>query len=217
MIKILQNVGNVVVTAIGKVSWNGLAEKIHGRYYQITDEEQAEIRELLKRDYYIILTRRKTHLSTYAINVSHLWLSRFKCFGHYSHALMNTEDQVQTDDDFRLMEATNKTGVAFVPFENVFDCDSVALLKPKSMTVEEWTAALERLKTFEGRKYDTLYDLQDEMKMSCVEMVRAALKGQPNYEQDFANFENMIKKAKNLDPHMFYTCPDFEVVWEKRH
>lgn len=217
MIKLIQNVGNAVVTAIGKVTWGGLAEKIHGRYYLITDEEQAEIREKLKRDYYIILTRRKTHLSTYAINVSHLWLSRFKRFGHYSHALMNTEDHVQTDDDFRLMEATNASGVAYVPFERVFDCDSVALLKPKSMTVEEWTAALEKLLTFEGRKYDTLYNLQDETKMSCVEMVRAALKGEPNYETDFANFEAMIKRAKNLDPHMFYTCPDFEVVWEKRH
>lgn len=130
---------------------------------------------------------------------------------------MNLEDDVNSETDFRLMEATSATGVAYAPFGEVFDCDSVALLKPKSMPLTEWTVVMDNLKTHEGKKYDTVYELADATKMSCVELVRTALMATPNYYTNFANFEKMVVKAKNLDPHMFYTCGDFEVVYEVRH
>ncbi len=218
MIKELyRTVGNAIVSTIGKVCWDKLAIATKGRYYDLTTEEQNEIRELLRANYYIILTRRKTHLSTYAINFSHFVLSRFRHFGYYSHALMNLEDAVKTDDDFRLMEATGKKGAGFASFDTVFDCDSVALLKPKKLSVEEWTAVLDKAKEQDGKPYDTLYDLADANSISCVELVRVALMAEPNYAEDFPHFERTIAHAKNLDPHMFYECEDFEVVWERRH
>lgn len=218
MVKLIFNAAlNVATNIIGKIHWEWLAELTTGRYYRVTDDEQNQIRQLLTKDYYIILTRRKTHLSTHAINFSHWVLTRFKRWGYYSHSLMNLEDEVKSDSDFRLIEATNKTGVAYVPFNRVFDCDSVALLKPKTMTVDQWTAVLDNLKTHEGKRYDTIYQLADASKMSCVELVRTALMATPDYHTNFANFEALIAKSNNLDPHMFYTCGDFEVVYEVRH
>ena len=86
------------------------------------------------------------------------------------------------------------------------------------MRLEEWTQVLDDgAKKYMGRKYDNLFDLASEERLSCVELVRNILKGIPTYEQDFANFEEMIALRKNLTPSMFYECEDFEVVWEKRH
>lgn len=214
--KIYATVGNFIVTCIGKVSWDCIAKLFNnGKYYKITKDEQDTIRKLLTENYYIILTRRNTHLSTYAINLTHLVMTGR--LGWYNHALMNMEDTVKTDDDFRLIEATGKLGVSYDPFDKIFDCDSVVLLKPKTMSADEWTHVLEKANSEAGKPYDTLYELADDTKLSCVELVRVALMAEPNYKQDFANFEALIAKSKNLDPHMFYECPDFEVVWESRH
>lgn len=212
MFKIL---ADKIVTLIGKINWNFLKRFFYGKHYELTVEELSTIRELLKNDYYIILTRSNNRLSTYAINFSHWWLTGE--WGYYAHSVMNLEDEVHDDSDFRLMEATNKHGVAYVDFESAFACDSVALLKPKNMSLSDWTHALDNLKSHHGKKYDTLYNLLDDSKMSCVELTRSALMAVPDYQTKFANFEEMIYKAKNLDPHMFYRCEDFEVVYEVRH
>lgn len=215
--RLYETVANKIVEIIGKTTWRELAVFHKGRYYDLSYSEQETIKTLLKRDYYIILTRRKTHLSTYAINLSHWYLTRLKHWGYYSHSLMNLEDEVRSDDDFRLMEATNKRGVSYTHFDQVFDCDSVALLKPRGITLDEWTQVMDDLMTHEGKKYDTLYKLADATEMSCVELVRTALMALPNYHTRFAQFEKMIARANNLDPQMFYTCGDFEVVYEVRH
>lgn len=211
----IDKIVTVFIDVLGRLHWKWLVSAIHGNYYFLTESEKAEIRERLTDDYYIILTRRKPYLSTYAINFSHWFLTRK--WGYYGHSLMNLEDEVNSTSDFRLMEATNKKGVTYTPFDKVFDCDSVALLKPKGVELVEWTLILDNLKTHKGKKYDTLYDLADDEKMSCVELVRVALMTLPNYETRFANFEKMIAKAKNLDPHMFYRCSDFEIEYEVRH
>jgi len=202
------------VTLLGKINWVFLKKFLTGREFDLTDDDHNKIRDLLASDYYIILTRRNPHLSTYAICFAHVFLTFRR--GYYSHALMNLEGEVATDTDFRLVEATTKYGVAFTDFMHVFNCDSVAVLKPKNMTIDEWTSALDKAKQQIGKGYDTLYNLADEEQMSCVELVRIALKGNPNYETDFANFEAMIAKYKNLTPQMFYECEDFEVVYEAR-
>jgi hypothetical protein len=209
-----EKIASSVVSLIGKVHWKPLAIFFKGRYYDLTPEDHRTLRSLLTKDYFIILTRRKVNLSTYAINFSHFFLTGK--WGYYSHSLMNLEDAVHSESDFRLIEATNKRGVGYAPFDKVFDCDSVVLLKPKGIALYEWTAILDNLKTHKGKKYDTLYDLTDATEMSCVELVRTALMTLPNYEKRFARFEKMIAKAKNLDPHMFYRCGDFEIVHEVR-
>ena len=210
-----KTIANLFVTILGKIHWDSVKKFFTGSHYELTVDEQNNIRSLLQDNYYIILTRRETHLSTYAINISHLFLTGR--LGYYSHGLMNLEDTVNNDADFRLIEATGAFGVAYTEFMKVFDCDSVALLRPKNMSADEWVAAMDKLKQQEGKEYDTLYDLRDDAKVSCVELIRTALKGSPNYDVDFANFEKMIAKASNLDPQMIYECPDFIVEYEVRH
>ncbi len=205
---IIQKVGNLISVTIGKINWT--TKQV------ATAEELQTIHDKLIPNYYIILTRHDGHLSAYAIAFAHFFLTGK--WGYYGHVLMNLEDTVDNDDDFRLIEAIG-TGVQYSPFNKVFDqqCSSVALLKPKSMSVEHWTSVLDRAKTELGKPYDTLFDLSNDKALSCVELVRIALQGEPNYATDFANFEAMISKDKNLDPQMFYECPDFEVVYEFRH
>ncbi len=198
-----------LVTLIGKINWKPK--------HIISDASKKIISDMMVTDYYIILTRHDNHLSTYAEAVAHLFIAGK--FGYYAHALMNLEgDDVTTTEDFRLVEATGR-GVHYSTFDYVFgECSDVALLKPKSMTIEEWTAALDKAKTNLGKPYDTLLDLYNDNAMNCSELVRNALMASPDYYTDFANFERMIKEnpMKNLDPHLFYECPDFEVVFEVR-
>lgn len=84
-------------------------------------------------------------------------------------------------------------------------------------TIDEWTIVLERVKTHLGKKYDTLFDLTQDQRFSCISLIRNALMASPDYHKDFAHFEAMVQKAGNVDPNMLYDCPDFEIVWETRH
>jgi hypothetical protein len=202
------------ITFIGSIRWVSVKQFFTGKEFNLTEDDHNTLRDLLAANHYIILTRRNANLSTYAISFAHFFLTLRK--GYYSHALMNLEGDVASDSDFRLVEATKSHGVAVAEFMHVFNCDSVVVLKPKNMTVDEWDAALEKAANQIGKKYDTLYNLADEEAMSCVELIRVALKGEPNYSTDFANFERMISKYNNLTPQMFYTCEDFEVVFEAR-
>jgi hypothetical protein len=170
---------------------------------------------MLTTDYYIILTRRDNHLSTYFEELAH-WFLRGN-WGYYSHALMNLEDTVNSKEDFRLVEATG-TGVHWSTFDQVFgDVSDVTLLKPKSMTVTEWTCALDKTKTEIGKPYDTLLDITTDKAINCSELVMLALQASPDYKTDFCHFNEMVTTGmKNLDPQSFYDCADFEVVFEVR-
>lgn len=198
-------IADKIVNFIGSVSWN-LEDPV-------TEDEKQHIRELLKNDYYIILTRNNNHLSTYAIAFSHLILSGK--WGYWAHSLMNLEDEVKSDADFRLVEAT-RAGVNYAKFDEVFATNSVVLLKPRNMPVSDWTTVLDNAKSHLGKPYDTLYDLSSDNALSCVELVRVALQATPNYDKHFFHFEALISKSRNLTPQMFYDCPDFEVVYEVR-
>ena len=195
---------NLVVKLIGITNWPATSP--------ISADDKAKITELLKKDYYIILTRHSNHLSTYMINMSDYFLT--KKWGYWSHGLMNFEDQVNGQADFKLLEST-APGVSWDTFDTVFgDCSAVCLLKPKNMKIEEWTAVLDKAKTDVGKPYDTLYDLAQEKQLSCVELVRNALMGEPNYFLDFTNFEALVQSYGEVTPQMFYGCPDFETVFE---
>lgn len=209
-IHFLNEIKNHVATWIGNCNWT--------TKHVVTTEERERLMGMLKPNYFIILTRHDGHLSAYAISFAHWVLTKFKNYGYYGHALMNLEDEVKDPNDFRLVEATG-IGVHYSTFDEAFDpqLSSFALLKPKSMSLDDWTLAMDKAKSEVGKPYDTLFDLKNDRALSCVELVRVALQATPNYETEFANFEKMIKECKNLDPHMFYECPDFEIVYEVRH
>lgn len=192
-----------IVQKIGKIQWK--------QTHAITDEDKQAVHRLLADGYYIVLTRRSNHFSTYAISFANFVLTRK--FSFYSHSLMNLEDEVQNVDDFRLIEAVGK-GTQYSTFDQVFGTvDAVALLKPKAVTVDEWTIMMEKLKGEIGKPYDTLFDLKSDAALSCVELVRVALQSDPDYSTKYAAFEAMINKSKNLTPQMYFDCPDFEVVY----
>lgn len=201
---------------ISLCTWNGAKALLNGGiYYDITESEQDRIRKLLVSGYYIILTRRKTHLTTYLIALG-TWIKTGK-LGYWSHGLMNLEDSnVHDDQDYRLMEATG-IGVHYSTFMQVFDCDSVVLMKPKGFTIEDWTVCLDQLKKQEGKPYDTLFDLAQDNSLSCVELVRIALQASPNYLKEFSKFEAMVQSEGKVIPQMLYDCGDFDVVYEVRH
>lgn len=189
---------------IGKVEWR--------QKHSINEDEKAKIMEMLKKDYYIIVTRHGNHLSTYAIALGNFILTGKWSF--YSHVLMNLEDEAHNPEDFRLMEAVGN-GVRFASWDQVFaDPDAVCLLKPTNMTIDKWTLAFDKAKSENGKPYDTLFDLANDKALSCVELIRVALEATPDYNTNFRNLEEMIAKNKNLTPQMFRDCPDFEVVFE---
>ena len=128
---------------------------------------------------------------------------------------MNMEDTVVNYTDFRFVEAVG-TGVKYATFDEVMTVNSIALLKPKNMKLEDWTAVLDRLKANVGKPYDTLFDLQQDQKLSCVELVRDALMADNDYFTNFPNFEAMCKKYNKITPQMFYDCEDFVVAYEVR-
>lgn len=208
MLPIFSKIVNATSTLIGRINWT--SKRV------MTEDEFNIVREKLKNDYYVILTRHNGHLSSYAISLAHFFLDGD--IGYYGHALMNLENNVKDDSDYRFIEATG-TGVHYSDFNEVFDqqCSSVALLKPKALTLREWTDVMDYAKTQLGKPYDTLFNIADSSALSCVELVRVALQILPTYETDFADFEARVKKGKNFDPETFRECTDFEVVYETRH
>lgn len=197
---------NCCSTIIGKINWK--------QKHPLSQEDKDKISAMLEKDYYIITTRHSNHLSLYAISLAG-WLGTGK-WSAYGHVCMNLEDQVETNDDFRIVEAVGE-GSKYSTFGEVFgDADGVCLLKPRTMTIDHWTEVLDKAKTEVGKPYDTLFDLANDKAVSCVELVRDALQGEPHYKEDFPEFEKMISKINNLTPQMFRDCPDFEVVYEIR-
>lgn len=198
----LQKIQIFFIELLAKVNWK--------QKYHLSQDSQAVLREKLAKDYYIIATRRDNQLTSLLIALGHFLLTGK--FGYYSHVLMNLEDEVETDADFRLIEATGK-GVHYSTFEEVFPPTyAVALIKPKSMTVEEWTMCLDNTKNYLGRPYDNLFDLKNNLEINCVELIHIALRALPDYYVRFAEFEKLVRSKKKLTPQMFIECPDFEVV-----
>jgi hypothetical protein len=190
-----------------------LVAKIHWRQKsKLSEEHKQALREKLTHDYYIIATRRDNQLTTFFICLGHFLLTGN--WGRYSHVLMNLEDEVKSDDDFRLIEATGK-GVHFSTFEQVFEPTyDIALIVPNNMSLEDWTLAFDKAKTFLGRPYDNLFNLKNDLEINCVELIRLALADIPDYNKKFANFEKLVRAKKKITPDMFIDCPDFKVVYK---
>jgi len=199
---LLQKLQIWVIECIAKVHWKQSSV--------LTAEDDAVIREKCINNYYIIVTRKSNYLTTFFIALGNFLLTGQ--WGFYSHALMNLEDKVDDDSDFRFIEATG-AGTHYSTFESVFGAvDAVALITPKNMSIAEWTTALDKSRTYLGRPYDNLFNLKSDLEINCVELIRLALEGTDDYATNFAEFEKLIAKKK-LTPDMFVNCPDFKVVY----
>jgi hypothetical protein len=186
--------------------------KVHWKQKGVlTPEDDVVIKKKFVKNYYIIATRKSNYLTTFFIALGNFLLTGK--WGFYSHVLMNLEDEVEDDDDFRFIEATG-AGTHYSDYTSVFGAvDAVALIKPKNMTLTEWTKALDKSKTYLGRPYDNLFNLKSDLEINCVELIRLALEGTENYATNFAEFEKMIAKKGKLTPDMFVNCSDFTVVF----
>ena len=189
-----------------------LIAKVHWKQKRLlSDQDDVSLKEKFAADYYIIATRKSNYLTTFFIGFGNFFLTGR--WGYHSHVLMNLEDEVKTDDDYRFIEATG-AGTHYSDFESVFGkVDAVTLIKPKNMTLVEWTEALDKAKTYLGTPYDNLFDLKSTLEINCVELIRVALQALPDYPEKFAEFEKMVAKKKRLTPDMFIECSDFEVVY----
>lgn len=187
-----------------RISWS--------RHYDITAEERDIIAERLASGYYIILTGSSHHLSSVIVSLLS-WIKTGK-WARYSHVLMNCDniENAEDRDRFKFVEATAK-GVAYATFDEVFACDRVCLLTPKTVSNEEWTKIIDALLTELGRPYDDLFDLADASHLSCVEVVLNALKA-ADYADDFKNLAELITKEGNLVPEMYRDSSDFTVDLE---
>lgn len=179
---------------------------------KVSKEELEEVAAHLASGYYIILTGSRSHLSSVIVSLLS-WIKTGK-WAKYTHVLMNCDNITDPSDtrSFKFMEATAR-GVHYSTFDEVFKCDYVCLLTPKTVSNYEWTQIIDALLVQEGRPYDDLFDLSDSSHVSCVELVLDALKAS-NYTEDFANLDAMIRKEKNLVPQMYRDCPDFTVKVE---
>jgi hypothetical protein len=179
----------------------------------LTPDEKKQLIEMLAKDYYIILTGNNYYASSIAVKL----FTRIKTgkWTKYSHVFMNCDYVDSPEDvfDFKFMEATSK-GVHYSRFDEVFDCETICLLSPKNMSKTEWTKVIDKLVENNGKPYDDLFQLADDSRLSCVELVRNALKGDGQYDQNFSNLEYMIQKDGNLLPQMFKDCPDFLISYE---
>jgi hypothetical protein len=129
---------------------------------------------------------------------------------------MNVEGDLAGHLGYKLIEATG-TGVHYSTFMEVFDCDSVALLAPRGVPLDEWTKVLDKVKTELGKQYDTLFDITSDTNVSCVEMVFVGLKTLPDYEARFPQLVSLIaERGNNLTPQMLYDTGELEVVFEVR-
>lgn len=203
-----------IVNIISKIKWNCIRALFNkGIYYSLTEEDHNKLRQMLSESYYIILTKRKSHFTTYLIGL--LSLIKTGKWSDYTHALMNVDiiDDPKQWEKFKLMEATG-IGVSYSTFMEVFDCDSVCLLKPKNVDLVEWNQILDKTRFQNGLPYDDLFDLADSSRVSCVEMVLNSLKAEKDYKDDFKDLEVIINKVGNLTPQMLRDCTDFEVVFE---
>jgi hypothetical protein len=130
--------------------WNG------GMYYRLIEDDHDTIRALLQENHLLIFTRRRCHLTTYLISLLSMIVSHKPV--HYAHVLMNVEGDIAQRVGYKLIEATN-SGVHFSTFMQVFNCDSVALMKPRGVVIEEWTKVIAYVKNQNGKPYDNVFNI----------------------------------------------------------
>lgn len=213
MAKIIYFFISKIMKVFSIVNWEWLKFKITGRRFNLRLEDLITVSEYLAKDYYLILTRKDAHLSTFMINLGHFL--KTGQWGFWSHILMNVDNSVDDVNKFLFCEATG-TGVHTSKLMDVLNCDAVCLLKLTKYTSEEFTECTDDYLDDLEKKYDCLFDMLDDKKMSCVEFVRDQIRHLNNYSEKMSRFEELVARQKSITPDMFYSCPDFEVVLEIR-
>lgn len=212
---------------LSPINWGRLKFLLTGREYDLTPAEREHARGMMQENYYLWVSRRETHLTSYLIGFADFvlalwaWLrvgfkGKRPKFGYWTHAFIDVDVNGE-----KLVEAISK-GVVVSYFDDVFNCDSVAALVPAYLTDNEWQNISHKMRekalSFVGSEYDTVFNLKDDSKVSCIELLRAIMKAEvPNYELRFKHFEETIKNNKNVTPQMLYDSKSFRVVWEARH
>lgn len=200
---------------VAGVEWPRVRALINGGlYYTLEERDHDMLRHMLRTDYYVIITHRRTTLSSWLITIAD-WILTGKR-SQYSHVLINTEGDIEGHIGFKLLEATSGTNLGYTTFMKAFDCDAVALLVPKGVTPAEWTAVIDAAKAKIGTPYDSLFDLANAERMSCVEVIYWGLQQLPDFEERFPTLLRLIREGTNLTPQMFYDSDEFEVVYEVR-
>lgn len=116
-------------------------------------------------------------------------------------------------DKTKILESIG-SGVQLSPFEKVFNCDSVCILRPIMPDGIDWETIVEEELGNIGKEYDDYFNLNDDAAFSCVEVGLDALRKIPDHEKKFHGLFAMIKNEKNLTPDMYYKSGSFEVVLE---
>lgn len=211
----LRSLWKGLLNIFSSIHWNRTSAMFNnGIYYKLEEPDHDKLREMLKDNYFVILTRRRCHLTTYLIALASLVAAGKP--SHYTHALMNVEGDLDGHLGYKLIEATG-VGVHYSTFMQVFDCDSVVLLSPKGMTPEAWTAVMDNVKAKLGEEYDDFFDISEDKSVSCVEMVYWGLKSLPDYQTRFPELIKLIETHGNdLTPQMLYDCGDLDVAFEVR-
>jgi hypothetical protein len=192
------------------LSWIRIA--ITGKEYALTAEDHTHLLRLFKKSNYIILTKRRWSLGSFMVVIASTILTRKKAY--WTHGLMNVEGDVGTP---KLMEAIGR-GVVISDFFDVFNCDSVSVLRPKMPKGFEmnWEGLNNEAYNHLGKEYDTLSDILDDQKLNCTEYIWKCLQKVPDADIWFHGLKTLIDQNHNLCPQMFYDCGSFEVVFEAR-
>ena len=217
----------VSLKIISPFNWTRIKFLLTGRSYDLTSMDRESLREMCDTGVYIWVTRRETHLTTYLITFSDYLLAVLAYYrggrvgpkpklGYYSHAFLNADKNT-------FIEAVAR-GVLQSYFDDVFNVDAVAALAPSGLSLIEWRMYSKKFvevakQRVGNTKYDTVFNLNDETELSCIELIRVALRHcmtDADYSLRFKRFEQMIIERKNLTPDMIRNCPDFEVVLEMR-
>ena len=158
---------------------------------------------------------RNSHLTTFFIGIA--TLIKTGKWAKYTHAFVNIEgDAIDSDEDFRIIEATG-SGVHYSTFMEVFDCDAVMLRVPRGVTPDDWAIMINKvLKDGLGKPYDTLFDVMNDMELSCVEVIWIMLGAIPDCEKYIPDLLKEVRRIGNLTPQMLADTPDFETVLEIR-
>lgn len=193
----------------------------------MSNEDLENIKNLLAKNHYIILTWRSNHLTSYTISFAHymlgLWakirmpfVQPWPKFARYSHSCMNIEktDDPRVSEDYEILESL-AAGVKISPFLEVFNCKRAVLLEP-AIPPDQWQALVERGLDRLGAMYDLDLNLNQDVKLSCIELCVYVLKGYAEYNNHFQDIADDIHKFQNLDPQMLRDSKSFRVVYETK-
>jgi len=202
-----------VMNFFSEVNWDFLYRKKKLADPLLTAEEIVALKKVLDQDYYIICSVHYTHLSYWLISIA----QKIKrgTWAKWGHVFMNY-DYDKTDKPM-FCEATGRIGVRVIGFEELMAGDGFVLLKPKNLDLDKFTSVIDAgLKKNIGKPYDDLFDMQNQTRLSCVELVLVVLEQIPGYKDFFKKFFTMQKTIKTITPDSYPDCGDFEELCSVR-